>query len=315
MMDAALVTIDWVTILFSSMTSILKMARFAKMGRFLRIFGLIRMVRVSRISESLGYRSLSEGYRLLVNVISILCAILWLSHLIACAWFLIGRVADDDTGSSWTDTAISGHEDATYSSARHFYQYTTSLHWSMAQLTLGAIEIGASNSVERIFNVSCLLIGLLVSSTLASSLSAAMINFQIRMKDQKTTLRLVESFLSQHKVERGVAARVKHQILTRMDEKDMLSEQDVPALSLLSSSLTIELKTSMFKPHLMRHPLFRLWSCLSSSLTQLLCDSIDTLILQPNDDLFVAGQETGSRVPCGARNSALHPASRVLGCG
>ena len=122
-MDALLVCSNWVTILFSSMTSSVKMARFAKMGRFLRIIGLVRMVRLTRVSESLGYRGLSEGYRLVVNVGTILLGILWRSHLIACAWYLLGRRADSDTGVTWIDGAP--FDELDYNGL--LYQYTTAV--------------------------------------------------------------------------------------------------------------------------------------------------------------------------------------------
>jgi len=312
-MDAALVCFDWITLLFSSMTSSLKMARFAKMGRFLRIASLVRMVRLTRVSDSLGYRSLSEGYRLVVNVCTILFAILWCSHFIACAWYLLGRRVDSDTGVTWVDAIP--FDDPLYKNAGIFYQYTTSLHWSIAQVTLGAIEISASNSFERMFNVSCLLVGLLVSSTLASSLSAAMINFQMRLSDQKTKMRLVESFLRQYKVDRSIAVRVKQHILERLDEKEMLTDKDVPTLKLLSSSMGAELRAHIYKPYLMRHPLFRLWTNLSNRVTMLLCDqAVLVSILQPNDDLFVAGTETDEAyyVVAGTLSYVQHPESSAV---
>ena len=70
-----------------------------------------------------------------------------------------------------------------------FPKFTTSLylsafHWSLAQITLGATELIAFNSCERVLSVLLMFFGLLFGSTLVSSLSATLIGMQMRASEQ-----------------------------------------------------------------------------------------------------------------------------------
>ena len=85
------------------------------------------------------------------------------------------------------------------------YQYVTSLHWAMAQMTLGSIEIVSASTVERLVTISMMLIGLLVSSALVSSLSAAMVSFQMRRTEQNETMRILRQYLRQNKVDSSLS--------------------------------------------------------------------------------------------------------------
>ena len=45
--------------------------------------------------------------------------------------------------------------------------------------SLGSMEVTPMNSIERLFNVACLIVGLLVSALLISRLSAQLIQMQV----------------------------------------------------------------------------------------------------------------------------------------
>lgn len=67
-------------------------------------------------------------------------------------------------------------------SVRHFLTQVA-LHWAVGQIALGAIDTVPQNSAERLIWVMATLVGFIFGSTLVSSLSAAMINFQMSKKD------------------------------------------------------------------------------------------------------------------------------------
>merc|ERR1712226_1690635 len=88
----------------------------------------------------------------------------------------------------------------TYGTSPRHYQYATSFHWSLTQLA-GSMQINAQNTIERVFNICCLLIGLLFFGTLVSVLSGKAM--EAKMVDQEKTLMLstLRRFLREHSVE------------------------------------------------------------------------------------------------------------------
>ena len=158
-----------------------------------------------------------------------------------------------------------------YGDFSDIYLYLTSFHWAMAQITLGAIELVASNSAERVFNIFLLFAGLLFSSTFVSSLSATMISFEMRSTELNNKMSVLRQFLRQNRVEGPLALRVRQQVENRIRKPMMLTVRDVDVLAILSTSLRTELHFSMCKAHMYRNPLFRLWSFVSLPLVQELC--------------------------------------------
>lgn len=275
----------------------LRMLRFAKVSRLLRVAGLFRLVRLLRVVEDFVDRSVSEGYRMLLRVMGIFFFVLWLNHVLCCCWYWIGMNAPTDTDIRWTATVGPGGE--VYSDRSDVFQYMTSFHWSMAQLTLGAIEVSATNSWERAYSIVLLLCGLLFSATLVSSLSATLIDFQMRMNETHQKVRTLRNFLRQHKVDTTLCHRVMQQAEQRVANKEKLTDEDVPALSMLSASLRAELRFQIFCPYIQRHPLFRLWVNLSHVTARQLCfddggrgSAVNFLFLQPLDELFVSGTKS-----------------------
>eukprot|EP00971_Amphidinium_carterae_P261948 5195798-Amphidinium_carterae.2 len=50
------------------------------------------------------------------------------------------------------------------------FTYSSSFHWTLAQITLGAMEINPTNSYERSFCVVLLLVGMIFNATIVSTL-------------------------------------------------------------------------------------------------------------------------------------------------
>lgn len=297
-LDFIIVFFDWATTFTAvtaaggdSRTNSARVLRFAKVSRFMRIVGLLRIIRLARTSEDIIDKYASAASRMMLKVLSIFLVVLWMNHMIGCMWYATGRLAPEDTNMRWTETTISV-ADATYEyvELHNFYLYITSFHWSMAQMTLGAIDLVAVNTTERIFNILMLLFGMLFSSTLVSSLSATLIGFEMQMNDQNQQLRLLRRYLRQNNVSVELSLRVNQQAEHRMREVQRLNDSDVRALGLLSSSLHGELRFAIFKPHFTTHPLMRVWLSISSPIVQELCNhNVVFRFLQLNDELFGAG--------------------------
>jgi len=282
LVDLGIVMCDWGSI--ASTVSLgggsVRLVRIAKLTRFLRVIGLLRMVRLRNIVAQLRRRVSEEGV-FFFNVIMILVAVMWINHIICCAWYGGAIFLHSDTGTRWIDH---------YADFSNSYVYLTSLHWCTAQMTLGATEVAATNSLERIFNIGMLLWGLVSSAVLVSSLSARLIAIQGRKSEQDRMLRQLREFLFQNQVDSTITVRANKQAEKRMAMKQSLRECDVHALALLSSSLQAEVRYHVYRRHFLSHPLFRLCSTISLPTARNLCsEAVDFRFLQCGDELFMAG--------------------------
>lgn len=292
-LDISIVVCDWASTILADSIRGLSMLRLAKATRLARIAGLFRMMKLARIIQDVTDTYMSEGLGSLFRVLSIFSVVLWLTHLIGCTWYALGQMEESDTGRHWPETEIpSFPSQNTYADERRLYQYATSIHWAMSQLTLGAVELVACNTVERLFTILLLLLGLLSSSTLVSSLSATLIGLQMRSNEKYEKMRILRQFLRQNRVDPPLAVRIKQQAINRISKAVLLSDKDVDALQIISSSLHAQLYFQLFKPYLMSHPLFRFWINASTSIVHELCVVASNLeYLQQDDDLFIAGVE------------------------
>lgn len=297
-LDFGIVMCDWISLIavftqseIGTDTSSLSLVRFAKASRLLRIFGLLRMFRLARITDDLMERHLTHEIRLGVRILLILLVVVWVSHIISCLWYAIGSRLPTDTGTRWTDARVTIEGiDYPFASQNRFYQYTSSLHWSIAQMTLGSIDVVASNTAERLFNILMLLVGLLFSCSLVSTLSTTMIDLRMSVTKQNKMMRKLRQFLRQHDVHSRVSSRVTQQVSHRLKQKDPLTEADVEVLSMISSSLRSELRHHMFKEHLATYPIFDLVAGLNLSTSIAICNSaVEFRYLQSGDDLFPTG--------------------------
>lgn len=299
--DVVVTVCDWLTCLFfsdagggdSNATGV-KFLRFAKVGRCVRLVGILRMMRVLRGFWDLVERhQLSEQTQWALSIVSLMSATLFSTHLIACAWLAVGRYGYSDTGAHWIDAALTvqvNGESALFADQGVQYQYATAFHWGLAQLVLGSIETSCTNTSERAFNVFCMILGFTAGTLIISSVSARMVEYQTWQRDKVQPLRRLRRYLIEVRVDATLAAMTLRQARERLNARRPLTPEDVPVLQLLSSGLRKELHTSLCIQPLLQHPLFRLWSVADEMWFGSLCsEAIDIQYLSENDDLFAPG--------------------------
>mmetsp|Transcript_47509 Transcript_47509/g.152599 ORF Transcript_47509/g.152599 Transcript_47509/m.152599 type:complete len:1047 (+) Transcript_47509:68-3208(+) len=276
---------------FSSGKSGTGLLRLAKAGRFLRLARLMRMARVSeifaRVADILAARSMD----VVVDTSVPLIIIVVFNHLLACLWYGVGVQGASDTGMRWVDEPVG--VDETYRTSPPMYQYTTAVHWAMTQMTPGSMQVFPKNSVERGVNLLCLLLGMLVFSSVISLLSAKLMQRQVAQKDRSQKLSALRRFLRK----KGLAPR--HSVLIEKAAVEALSMvnkkpvimQDIQAIQVLPSSLRHWLKAELCRRHLV-HPLFRLWAIIDSpGIAQVCQEVVKSKALANGDVLFLVGGE------------------------
>lgn len=257
----------------------------------LNFFDLVRVPRIWGLFSDLSEWCLSEHWRMACQGSKLFVALLWANHLFTCSWVALGVYGPSDTGGRWFDTVEASGSPPF--AEWGIYSYFTAFHWSLGQITAAGVEgISPLNTVERLFSIFCLVFGLLIVSSLVSSLSSTMTQLKLMNQEQTTRMRTLRVFLSQNDVRPRVAMRVQRQASERMARRERLRDKDVPALSFLSSALRDELSYEILGPHLLRHPLVRVCAVIDEGTVHHVCGkAVDRISMGRGDVIFEAGVE------------------------
>jgi len=300
--DVVVVASDWLSILLltyasqveGSSTDSLSILRFTKLSRLLKAIAVFRMVKFAVVLENYMEKRLSESYRIVIKIAGAFCGTLWLGHILTCLFFVIGRSAPSNTGARWIDDVSTiGDRSIAFLDGDITYQYITSYHWTVAQITMGSMGINANNTSERLFSIFMLMLGLLFGATMVSSLSASMVDYQMLAKDKKEKLRALRRYLRENCVDHRVAVLVQQQAAARLWKRARLAAKDVHALGVISVSLRAELHFELCRRHVVSHALFRFWADTDASMARNFCFECASFAFpMPGDDVFLPGTVT-----------------------
>jgi len=175
------------------------------------------------------------------------------------------------------------------------FEYFTSFHWTIAQITLGAIDISPVNSVERVFTIVLLVLGMLFNATIVSLISSQTMEWVTRRAEKDEMLSTFVRFLDQHRVDKPLQQQVRRQLLERLSKRStMLSERDVAGLNVIAAALRSEVLFVIRRPHIIKHTLFRVWNDAQSISIKRLCEhATRALATKPQDIIFVPGSQCG----------------------
>jgi len=288
--DLILVIIDWLVVFtFGTASLVIRIARLCK---------LLRLPHLRKMTERLLQVTLPQ-YRLTVRMLGVFFGTVVFTHLMCCCWYATGRRQHTDTGLRWADgifeTVDSIHEARLHGqdlvSVNNAFRYLTSFHWTLAQITLGAMSIEPTNSFERFFCIVLLLTGMVFSATIVSIVSSQTMEYVAMRQDQNEKVTLMRRFLEQNHIEHSLQARVMKQLNQRMSKRQvLLSEGEVTALRLLSTSLRSSLLYEARIPHLSSHALFQQWMRIEPGAIRILCEKcVELICFKTEDTVFVAG--------------------------
>mmetsp|Transcript_43119 Transcript_43119/g.101275 ORF Transcript_43119/g.101275 Transcript_43119/m.101275 type:complete len:858 (+) Transcript_43119:1-2574(+) len=215
-----------------------------------------------------------------------------LNHVVCCFWYAVGLSAHSDTGERWIAVWLDTREELTTS---RVFKYLTSFHWTIAQITLGAIDITPTNSIERVFCILLLILGMLFNATIVSLISSQTMEWVSRRAEKDEIMTTVVRFLEQHHLDKGLQQQVRRQLLDRLARRStVLSEREVPGLNVLAIGLRSEVLHMIRRPHLLKHTLFKVWSDSNAVSIRRLTDNATKIVsAKPQDIIFVPGAHCG----------------------
>mmetsp|Transcript_17761 Transcript_17761/g.41193 ORF Transcript_17761/g.41193 Transcript_17761/m.41193 type:complete len:963 (+) Transcript_17761:57-2945(+) len=273
--DLTIVTFEWLSLCLPN-------------GTRLRIILLLRITRLMKTVRSILDRAQVVWVRVVLQYIMLFFAVLWLTHLLCCSWFTVGRNAWSDTGMHWVETF-----DENFDSPGPEFEYLSAYHWALQTLAAGTMDISPRSSVERQFNILSLIFGWLFGNMVVSSFVLVMTEIQLAQKERSDKLMMLDRYMKQHHIDQAMRVRVQKQVLQKMGVEKRLDAEDVEALKHLSEALRLALKVEIYKPHLMRYPLFRVWHQLDTHSLNLLInrDLVALKALEDGRTLFEASEE------------------------
>jgi len=259
--------------------------------RILKLTRLLKLARAARVLRVLdrmwvqGSDLPQSGIKFVASlVVKILIVVVISNHVLACLWFWQGAYGPSDTQQRWL-------EEVNLESAAPSYQYFTSYHWAVGQMTLGSSDVNPVNSYERFLNIIFLLYGLMFGSTTIPYVSAAIVGYIMAKRDVTNQLVVCRRFLRQYECPHKLAAQVVQQVSKRLSEEIPLTEQDVTALNLLAPTLRSQVLHSTRIPHLRTHTLFMIWGEIEiRTLHALSSTAVFHQFMAREDDLFYPGQ-------------------------
>eukprot|EP00928_Gymnodinium_smaydae_P031640 TRINITY_DN23161_c0_g1_i1.p1 TRINITY_DN23161_c0_g1~~TRINITY_DN23161_c0_g1_i1.p1 ORF type:complete len:741 (+),score=99.28 TRINITY_DN23161_c0_g1_i1:333-2225(+) len=286
--DCIVVLPDWIFTILSMVGSSDIQGNHVKTLRYLRGIRIIRLTRLAklrRIFEQLSDRVNSEFVFIIVKIVKLLLFMVAVNHYICCMWFLISTSANDSGLDSWV--VHGGFDKLSY-----WYQYLTSLHWSLTQFTPGSMSVQPMNSGERGFSILVLLSGMVIFSSFISSITAAMTQLRGLKEYHNRQFWLLRRYLRQNNVPRKLSIRIHRFVEYAMRHtSNQVPKSDVKAILLLSDQLRNELECLTSMRHLTSHPLFKKISESHLVVMRRLFSTTGQVCIASGDALFYIGDE------------------------
>jgi len=287
--DLVVIVVDWVMLYLAlveadSGANPAGFARIGKSVRYMRIMRVMRLLRLRKIQEAmhqcdeiinLQYFSIIQ--KLIMNMVWILL----LSHFIGCGWYAIGM--EDFGQETWVSPELLDRPLE--------YRYLTALHWSITQFTPGSMNVQPVNSVERLYSVVVLVLGMVVFSSTVSSITAATNNLKDINAVYKHQIWTMRRYFREQKISAALTHRVLRYTEAIIKPKyQKVNVDQVKILPLLPQMLTKEIAREMYEKHLTVHPLFDALSDTNTSLMQMLCCIVKESMLEKGEMIFSPGQ-------------------------
>lgn len=270
-------------------------------SRVVMYMRLLRSVRSIRFLKMVQLPAAGDSFAETLRIPLVACAfkifqmmffIFATMHLAACGWYFIASPLNpgrDDV--TWITTA---HLDGDNASVPVLYW--TSMHWALAHLLLGEIDVISTNVSERLYAIAMFLLGLVVFSSFVSSLTEFMTETAAKSTEKKKQDEAVQRYLDRNSVSVSLANQIhifrRH---TRHISQRSVPRQEIDGLCNIPESLAMRLSAEVYCPRLKEHSFFLVHSVQHE---EQLNEAVSALITEqahlPKEDVFLPGQDAAN---------------------
>lgn len=249
--DLVLVAIGWLFIALDmnetdeTQTDLIAWSRTLRALRFLRFVRVLRWLKLRGVAEAFQELFHSNSAFYYYSLISTAVRLLILNHLLACCWWGIALLAEENWARAfgiWESTVMD--------------KYLASLNWAFAMLGVGLSSIKTTNTLEVVFSVLVAFRSLMTYATLISSITTVTSALNKIREDENSEFRLLRSYLGHHDVSQELGQKItrflQHQYHLRQQARS--AHINVPLLELLSPSLRGELEMAKYEKAMRKLP-------------------------------------------------------------
>jgi len=215
--------------------------------RSLCLLRLLRVLKTGRLVHVRCEHVSGDRLRLALHSFMLLLLMFSIAHLLACLWY---AVAANLGGNSWIN--FFGYENAGGAEL-----YVVSLRWAFSQFSGGMDEIQPKTIREHLFSCIVFIFAFWSGAVLVSLITSWMTRFLIEGSQNNLRLKLLQHFLEQHRVSKGLEFRLTRNAQYALLEREKRVPEDaVEVIKLLSDPLRMELHFEIYSPAFAGHPFF-----------------------------------------------------------
>jgi len=192
-----------------SSTREIKLAKVTRLPRLYRIVRILRLIKLARLSKRGGFLAQVQELLQLTsstsNMVGLLLTVLFLTHLVACIFFLQSKLMDfpDD---SWVI-----QEDVMDKEV--FFQYTIAFYWALQTLTtVGFGDITIVSVEERIFAIMWMIIGIAFYSYAIGNMTNFIDNMDADREQLNQKLAVLKEFRSRTQMPINMYSKIKRHL-------------------------------------------------------------------------------------------------------
>eukprot|EP00929_Paragymnodinium_shiwhaense_P008429 TRINITY_DN112384_c0_g1_i1.p1 TRINITY_DN112384_c0_g1~~TRINITY_DN112384_c0_g1_i1.p1 ORF type:complete len:1128 (+),score=285.19 TRINITY_DN112384_c0_g1_i1:86-3469(+) len=291
-LDCFVVFFDWAEYLTQEALGLKNIGTALRGLRVARTLRLLRLMKAKELTKNIAeYFPFSDQLVMVIDILKIMVVFVWVTHLVACIWYLVGLIGHSAGYPSWiyNESGANG-EGGDGDGIRHLgitYSYTVCFFWSMAAFS-GEITSSLYNEGERVFASSVLFLAFVVSASYVGSITTSMTRLQILASESSSKLAVLRKFLQEHQINRALSLRVQRNAAAAMEmSKARAQESSVELLALVSSPVMVELHFDMHYRILEGHPFMEAYHEINPAGIRRVCHTaISELNLHTRDVLF-----------------------------
>ena len=188
--------------------NLLRLSRLPRIYRLIRMFRLMRMMKVVKNRASI-MRFMTQVFRISLSMERLFwfsITLLFVLHLIACAWVFVGRFFLDISADNWIFRGQFLDQD-------NLGLYVISLYWTVTTVaTVGYGDIHAVNLFEMCTNSVVMLIGVFVYSYMIGSLTNLLGSLDIRKAKLNQKLELLMQLTKEYGISKPFYSKLTNAI-------------------------------------------------------------------------------------------------------
>lgn len=240
-------------------------------------FGLLKLVRVLRLSRIIMYMNLRDDIKMSLKLIKLVFFLIMYIHCQGCAWYLIvkgNREWIPPLDYVWITTEI--------------YDDTVSMkYWNAiyhSTLLLAGNDIGPRGDFQLIFCVTTLLICAIINANIFGNLAVLVSALNRKATKFQDKLDTVNTAMKNMKLPEETQKKVQNYIMSTQSTLDHQQEMDA-FLKMISPSLRLEVTRHIFSMIVVKNPLF----VENEDLIDYLVRYLNTLLYLPEDVIINQG--------------------------